>query len=170
MKITTNHSRLEHFYLQLYLIPRSKAVWIMGFLLWAILFFPTLSGRELSGDMVCTFCTLLSVFIVSSIGTTLIMLALCVIGLVVSVFSVGFLPGVLGEHNFDLREDGLFETTGVNETLTKWKAIRSIKHYKKYIMVWIGAGFYSIPKKSFDSPEQYEEFGIQLIKSWKAHK
>jgi len=135
MEITTNHSRLEHFYLQLYLIPRSKAVWIMGFLLWASLFFLTLSGRELSGDMVCTFCPLLSVFIVSSIGTTLIMLALCVIGLVVSTFSVGFVPGILGEHNFVLREEGLFEATDVNETLTKWKGIRSIKRYKRYIMV-----------------------------------
>lgn len=170
MEITTNHSRLEHLYLQLYLIPRSKALWIMGFLLWAWLSYATFSSRELSGDVVCTFCTLLSVSIVSSIWTTLIMLALCVIGLVVSVFSVSFLPGILGKHYFVLREDGLFEATDANETLTKWKGIRSIKRYKNYTMVWIGAGFYSIPKKCFEGQEQYEEFGSELYERWQANK
>ncbi|WP_420628542.1 YcxB family protein [Candidatus Leptofilum sp.] len=170
MEITTHHSRLEHLYLQLYLIPRSKAVWVMGFIIWATLFFPAYFSREQSGDVVCTFCTILTGFIVASIGTTLIMLALCLFGLVVSVFSVGYLPGVLGEHKFVLKEDGLFEATEANETLTKWKGIRSIKHYKKYLMIWIGTGFYSIPKKFFDSQEQYEAFGSQLYERWEANK
>jgi len=34
----------------------------------------------------------------------------------------------------------------------------------------IGVGLYSIPKKCFDSQEQFEEFGRQLFERWKASK
>lgn len=170
MEITTNLSRFEYFLLHVHLFFRSKAIWTIAFLIWASQFYSTYSSFEPSGDAVCTFCALFAAFVVSTIGATLIMLVLGTIGIFASVFFANFTPGVLCEHKFVLKNDGLFEATDVNETLTKWKGIKSIKLYKKFIVVWIGIGVYTIPRKYFNSQEHYEEFGTQLYESWKANK
>ncbi|WP_420641471.1 YcxB family protein [Candidatus Leptofilum sp.] len=170
MEITTNHSRLDHFLIQLHLIPRSKAVWLSGLFLWAFMFFLTLSARELSGDNVCVFCTVLSVGIVSLIPTTIIMLVLISLGLIIPVLSIGLIPGILGEHEFILKDDGLFERTAVNETLTKWKGIMYAKRYKKFLLIRVGSSFYYLPRRCFESQEQYEEFWEQLYDNWQEKK
>ena len=169
MEITTNLSRFDYLLLNIHLAIRSKAVWLIGFFIWVSQFYSTYSGLERSEDVVCTVCTIFAAFVAATIGATLIMLALVSFGILVSVFLANFTPGVLCEHKFVLRDDGLFESTEVNETLTRWKGIGSIKKYKKGIIVWIGIGVHSIPRKYFDSQEQYEEFGSQLYERWKTH-
>ncbi len=173
MKITTNYSRLDHLFMQIYLFPRLKIIWLLAISLWASLIYLALSGQGLFNDEICVFCILFSIFVISilaAIATSLFLIAIAVLGFSISILANSLIPGMLGEHEFELKDDGLFETTDVNETLAKWKGLRSVERYKKYIIVRTGIGFYSLPRKHFNSQEQYDEFGEQLYTHWKAHK
>lgn len=73
--------------------------------------------------------------------------------------------GVLGAHDFDIREDGLFESTSANETLTRWSAVKGIHQYGDYICVEIAPElFHLISRNSFASENEFMQC-IQLLKS-----
>ncbi len=73
--------------------------------------------------------------------------------------------GVLGAHDFDIREDGLFESTSANETLTRWSAVKGIHQYGDYICVEIAPElFHLISRNSFASETEFKQC-IQLLKS-----
>jgi hypothetical protein len=73
--------------------------------------------------------------------------------------------GVLGAHDFDIREDGLFESTSANETLTRWSAVRGIHQFGDYICVEIAPElFHLISRKSFASETEFNQC-MQLLKN-----
>ncbi|MCF6256502.1 MAG: hypothetical protein L3J98_09080 [Gammaproteobacteria bacterium] len=45
--------------------------------------------------------------------------------------------GVLGEHKYFLKENGLLKITEANETLVKWNSIKSIIKTNKFVLVQI---------------------------------
>jgi hypothetical protein len=73
--------------------------------------------------------------------------------------------GTLGEHKFRISDEGLWESTEYNESLTKWNGIKSIETTKKYIFVFIDTHMaHIIPKRYFKSEEDSENF-IDTLRS-----
>lgn len=60
--------------------------------------------------------------------------------------------GVLGEHEFELKPEGLVEKTAFNETLHAWNALDRPKSFGSLIMLPAGPGrWHIIPRRSFSS-------------------
>ncbi len=79
--------------------------------------------------------------------------------------------GFLGKHVIEIRSDGLSETTSVNEGLHLWKGIRSIHQNEKYIFIFIdNLMAHIIPKRSFSSLKDAEDFYNLAIKYWEENK
>ena len=75
--------------------------------------------------------------------------------------------GVLGEHSYTLLPEELIEKTSANESLNKWHGVVSVKLAGSYLLIQVAAClFHVIPKRSFDSSEQFEEFTSQAIAHW----
>ena len=65
--------------------------------------------------------------------------------------------GVIGLHEFEIRDDGLFERTEANETLTKWPSIKSITRHSNFIYVEVGpSAFHIIPRSGFSTGAEFE--------------
>lgn len=72
-------------------------------------------------------------------------------------------PGLYGEHELELREDGLIERTAVNETVSDYAAIRRIRNGRYYLYVQMYSyRFYSIPRRSFATSEAAYDFMQEL--------
>jgi hypothetical protein len=75
--------------------------------------------------------------------------------------------GVLGEHLIEISEKGVYESTSVNEGLHFWKGVQSIKQDKRYIFIFIEPTMaHAIPKRSFSSPREADEFFNAAIAYW----
>jgi len=58
--------------------------------------------------------------------------------------------GVLGEHLFEIRDDGLFESTSFNETLQKWSSVSPVLHLLGRTFVRVGGSIWHIiPDRDF---------------------
>lgn len=79
--------------------------------------------------------------------------------------------GVLGEHYYQVRSDGLHERTSANEGLSKWKGISEIKVTDSYLFFRItGYLYHIIPKRSFSSQREFDDFILESQQYWeKAH-
>jgi len=79
-------------------------------------------------------------------------------------FIPGVSKGVLGEHKFWIKEDGLFEKTSYNETLYPYRAIRRIILNKSYIVIQLTSwtGFF-IARREFANEEEWKALGERLF-------
>lgn len=67
--------------------------------------------------------------------------------------------GVLGKHEFFFTDGGLVERTIANETLIKWGGVTAAERGGGYIYVFVAPCLaHLIPRRSFSTDEQYEEF------------
>jgi hypothetical protein len=67
--------------------------------------------------------------------------------------------GVLGDHDYVLKEDGLHEKTSVNETLAKWSGIEGVQETRGFTFIEMRSGsFHIIPRRSFRSAEHAAAF------------
>lgn len=67
--------------------------------------------------------------------------------------------GVLGEHTFMLCDDGLHESTAVNESMVKWSGITAVDRTPSYIYIQVAPGlFHVLPRRDFESAAAYDEF------------
>ena len=79
--------------------------------------------------------------------------------------------GVLGRHDFEIREDGLFESTPANEQLNRWAGITAVERTAAFIYVGINAYlFHVIPRRSFASQSEYDAFFEALRSRWQGAK
>ena len=66
---------------------------------------------------------------------------------------------MLGEHAYEVREDGLHERTTVNETLANWPGIKGVVETKTFAFIEMRSGsLHIIPKHSFSSAVQGRDF------------
>jgi hypothetical protein len=66
----------------------------------------------------------------------------------------GKIKGVLGKHTIEISEQGIQETTEVNQSFFTWTGIYSIEYNNSYIYVFTGpTSAYVIPKSSFSNEE-----------------
>ena len=72
--------------------------------------------------------------------------------------------GVLGDHEFTLSADGLFEKTTANESLSKWHSIKGIFQRSEYYFVEMSQGaFHIIPLRSFASEADQQAFYVDVL-------
>ena len=81
----------------------------------------------------------------------------------VCVFSPKMKRGILGEHIFEIRDEGLFESTPFNEALHKWNAIDKVKRllWRHFVRVG-GTNWFVIPDRSFPSKREAIDFAHEL--------
>lgn len=67
--------------------------------------------------------------------------------------------GILGDHLYELREDGLYEKTEINESLTAWAEIQGALSVREFIFIELRNGsFHPIPKQFFESMQSESDF------------
>lgn len=73
-------------------------------------------------------------------------------------------PGVLGAHTYEIRENGLFESTGVNETLSSWKSFWKIRVTSRHLLLLQTTGaLHIIPRRSFPDGQSFSDF-VQAVR------
>ncbi len=80
-------------------------------------------------------------------------------------FIPGVSKGVLGEHKFWVKEDGLFEKTSYNETLYPFRAIRKVILNKSYIVIQLTSwtGFFIARREFANEEEEWKALGNRLF-------
>jgi YcxB-like protein len=67
--------------------------------------------------------------------------------------------GRLGRHRVVLGEDGLIESTAVNESRTAWAGVDRVEQSPDYIFIYTSsATAYVVPKRAFSDPQEAEAF------------
>ncbi len=76
--------------------------------------------------------------------------------------------GVIGRHDFKIKDSGFEDITSKNNKLYKWRNIKSI--YQSDLYIYIKINFYMfhiIPKRAFNTTKQLNEFLYELQKNYK---
>ena len=98
-------------------------------------------------------------------------LAIIAYFVIVTVFHTATRKGVLGEHIYEIRPNGFFETTAFTGTLTKWAAIPRVARTSKTIIVqqswWL---FHIIPRRAFADDSAYNAFFQELQAHIQSHE
>ena len=67
--------------------------------------------------------------------------------------------GILGDHEYEITDEGLRERTSVNETLVSWRGIKSVVRLKRFAFIeLVNGSFHIIPASSFKSSEEHACF------------
>ena len=86
-------------------------------------------------------------------------LSLAAFSCLTSVATAARQPGILGLHDYEIREDGLLEKTDVNESLSRWAGIQSVKETRSHLLIWQSPGLiHVIPRRSFADPGACRRF------------
>jgi hypothetical protein len=76
--------------------------------------------------------------------------------------------GQLGRHRLALSEEGIVESTAVNEQRTSWAGVHRVEQNPDYIFIYTSAAAaHMIPKRAFRNPVEAEAF-YQLAQARKA--
>ena len=76
-----------------------------------------------------------------------------------SVLQSASTPGVYCVHDFEVRDEGLFESTTANQTLTYWSVIPRVNKSNHYIVIF-PAWWHThiIPRRAFLDEDSFEAF------------
>lgn len=156
MKIEANITKKDLVNLSCFFFPRSRGTWIYFAALFLGMFLFLSYKNDFTFSSRSMFIGILSSFIGASIAT-----------LVAWLWNLGCIllmsnakSGVLGKHEYVITVEGLSERTNANESLIKWSGIDEVRVNKKYILVRINQYlFYMMPRRSFNSSAEFEEFG-----------
>jgi hypothetical protein len=78
---------------------------------------------------------------------------------VIKVMRTGKNRGTLGKHTLLISEDGLVETTEVNESRWAWTGIERVEQIEHYIFIFVSSNAaHIIPKRAFASTEEVTQF------------
>ena len=164
MTVTVDIRRLDLAWLNLIMLFRIPANLYVFLFLWVIVFLSTRYGRDL-GPPDPVLATGIATFLI----TVVVFLGILVASSLFTVLSATAKSGILGRHTYTIEEEGLREVTDANDTLNKWSSIHRILKAGDSIFVQINWYlFHVIPRRSFDSSEQYQEFFDQCVSRWKS--
>ena len=141
---------------------KSRGIRIVFGLLVVVILGIIIAQRGVPDSIRESFVVLLTmvVFVVGAAVATIVVNQVCI--LIYSRES----NGVLGNHVYTIREDGLLESTKANETLTKWGGATAVLKSDASLYVQVSPGlFHVVPRRCFESAEAYEKFwdGIQPL-------
>ncbi|PCJ95126.1 MAG: hypothetical protein COA45_12420 [Zetaproteobacteria bacterium] len=139
----------------LYLVPQSKLSWGISFLFVSVMAYKADLVSKAEHSVGISFVsTIIACFIFILGFMTLFVFASILQTLIISRTKNGFLC----RHNFEIANEGLIETTEVNKTLVKWEGITKLLKTKRYIYVYAGVGYHILPKRDFETDEQFNAF------------
>ncbi|MCQ4318631.1 YcxB family protein [Stutzerimonas zhaodongensis] len=163
MKVTTNIGKLDLIKFNLSVLPKMRSTYITILVIASLTFIYITWSKGLPENSRELVIHLVS----SAIGGLLGMFFGIVFNMTTILLMSSAKNGVLGEHTYTLLPEGLIETTSANESLNKWHGVVSVKPAGSYLLIQVAAClFHVIPKRSFDSSEQFEEFTSQAIAHW----
>jgi len=92
-------------------------------------------------------------------------------GTVFTMISILFMStksnGILGQHEYELTTEGLYEKTSANEGLSKWEGVTKIRTVGSYALFQIsGYLFHIVPKRSFETEESFNSFVAYARNQW----
>ena len=164
MKVVTDIQRSDLFRVHLHFLPRLKGNWLfVATIALAVIAYAAYSssgpftGKKLG----------IAVFsgLVGGLAGLLIATTVNFLGILRASTKQA---GVLGNHEYEIKPDGLFESTSANEQLCKWSGIAAIEKTSSFILIRINDYLiHIIPKRSFSSEPEYEEFFRKLRNSWR---
>jgi hypothetical protein len=117
-----------------------------------------------------TYSSPMAIVIIGALGVlfyfALFQIGLFLLAIVIVVLSPRLKRGFLGTHVFEIRSDGLFESTPFNETLHKWPAVGRISRVLSRTFVRIGGNnWHVIPDRDFSDRKSIDAFVQELRKS-----
>ena len=152
MKVRTNISRVDLVKFNLSVIPRMRSTYTTA-LVFAVLvamYFLWRDGQPITRH------EWIDLFIVSISGGVGAIIGGSIFSIVGIVLTADSKNGTLGEHFYELLDDGLFEKTEANESLSKWSGILEISENSQYLLIRISSYlFHIIPKSSFSTESEY---------------
>ncbi len=160
--VTVHLTLLDLFRFNLAILPRSS--W--GRLsLGAYLGFGIVTGFAIVG-VPATFREVLAWLLAAAAVTMVGLIVFCVF-LVPFFFLSSRTPGLLGEHVFTIKHEGLREETSANDTLIRWGGAHDLHRTDGFILIGTSpVMFHVLPRRSFASQAAFEAFwaAIQPLK------
>jgi hypothetical protein len=99
-------------------------------------------------------------------GTFLLMLVLNIVLQAIMVLALKN-RGVVGQHEFEIRDDGLVERTEVNESIFKWAGFHKIRSTRNFLIVFVtDNNVQYIPFTCFASPQHAVKFREDITQRW----
>lgn len=85
------------------------------------------------------------------------------VSVVINFISIWFTSeateGVLGQHEYEISDVGLWERTPVNEGLSRWQGVTDIAIYGSFLTIGISGNYFHIfPARCFKSTEEFHLF------------
>lgn len=102
---------------------------------------------------------------------TLQLLAMMLIQLTLLALYIGLkkFPGILCEHELEIRDDGLIERTSVNESLHRWSGFHKVVSTRSYLYIYVtNVMIHVVPKGYFTSEHEAQSFQHEIEKRIKA--
>ncbi len=157
MKVSANISRFDLLMMNLNALKSPSTLgWILA--VYVFITYPMVFGENKT-------CCEIEVALLYGLKTTLILFF--IFWGLITFISIVFLSssgGILGNHTFTIFPDHFVEETDVNTTTTNWSGIKSIQKTRAAIYVRIAwHSMHIIPKSSFSSPSEFDEFYNKLI-------
>ena len=81
-------------------------------------------------------------------------------------YAVGSNLGVIGEHEFEVKESGLVEKTAVNETTQSWNGIERIEETENHVFFYISSVTAFILPKGAVAEGNADQFVVLARESW----
>lgn len=160
MKLKINLNRADLIWLNLYVAYKSPSNWSFVVFVWlgmSGMYFYRKGLSQSTGKIV-------EQLLLNAGVSFVIAVSMFLLTIIFTVVSSTRKAGVLGVHEYYIKENGLLEITEANETLVKWIGIKSIVKTKRFILVQINWYlFHTLPARCFSSNAEFEEF-YRLVK------
>lgn len=163
MKIITEITRGDLIRFNLAILPRLKSTYTSMLFISAMVFI----WLVWKNGMPNTAIDWIGIIFGSACGGIAGMLAGTLVSFVFILFSSSKTNGTLGHHEYEIRAEGLFEKTPVNEGLSKWAGIHEIRVVGPYLVFRISSFlFHIIPKRSFAREQEFVAFVEASRDAW----
>ena len=78
---------------------------------------------------------------------------------IISIVNPKMKKGILGEHQFEITDEGFREKTNYNDSLVKWSSVDRVARVFGYTMVRVaGSQWHIFPKRSFNNNDEQLNF------------
>lgn len=153
MTVEVHIKRWDLVHMNFFVMPRLKYNWFfLGFLF--LLYFALIYSFADRSSIVAFLVTGMTAFLIAIAVFVGVTVLLVVMGLFFASESTG-----LGWHRYEIKNDGLLETTKVNEDFAKWAGFGKVWRNKNFIILQKNWMMYHIfPKRCFASQEDFERF------------
>jgi YcxB-like protein len=165
MKVHTNIRRLDLIIFNLTLLPRVRSTYVtIGVIAFAVATFILL--KHGSPETARNWMILVVASLGGGVGG---MLAGIIISMVLILTTSSKANGILGEHEYEITPEGLLEKTNANEGLSRWSGIQEVRKAGSFILFRIsGYLFHIIPRRSFETDEDFHEFLGMAKDKWRS--